>query len=226
MKKFETELAALRQQVVEMGNLTEQMFIRSTDMLTRPDGESLIPKIMRDEEQLDQFQLDVDAEAIRLLSLFRPVAADLRMIMSISRITSELERIGDHAVNMCEAYQLMISKTDTAPLSELVRMAKVVREMLHDSLDAFVQTDSRRASATIASDDMVDAINDQITEELLSDEIVREMIDGPVDIAARLAQLLIARSLERIADQTTNISEEVVYIVRGDDIRHPRLANL
>ena len=99
-------------------------------------------------------------------------------------------------------------------------MAAVVKGMISDALNSFVQSDIRKARATIASDNMVDALNDQVIGELLSVEAVREVTQGAGDLAGRLAQLLIARSLERIADQSTNISEEVVYMVKGHDIRH------
>ena len=133
------------------------------------------------------------------------------------------ERIGDHSVNMCESLQLTHAEKEIVWLPEVEKMASVVKVMVSDALNSFVQSDIRKARATIASDNMVDALNDQIVGELLSIEVVREMLKGPTDLATALAQLLIARSLERIADQATNISEEVVYMVEGDDIRHQTL---
>ena len=223
MKKMERELAVLRQQVIDMGNLTEQMVLHAIDAITDFKHEEITERVMKEEERLDQMQLDIDKEAIRLLTLYSPVAGDLRLIMSVSRITAELERIGDHSVNMCESLQLTHAEREIVWLPEVEKMASVVKVMVSDALNSFVQSDIRKARATIASDNMVDALNDQIVGELLSIEVVREMLKGPTDLASALAQLLIARSLERIADQATNISEEVVYMVEGDDIRHQTL---
>ena len=106
MKKMERELAVLRQQVIDMGNLTEQMVLQAIDAITDFKHQEITERVMKEEERLDQMQLDIDKEAIRLLTLYSPVAGDLRLIMSVSRITAELERIGDHSVNMCESLQL------------------------------------------------------------------------------------------------------------------------
>lgn len=220
MKKFEQELTELRHRVVEMGDLTEAMVRQAIEAISHTDDKRLFDSVFHDEERLDQMQLDIDKEAIRLLTVYSPVATNLRFIMSVSRITAELERIGDHATNMCESVQLMASKTKAPLLPEVLTMAGIVCGMVSDALNAFLQNDIKKAQSTIASDDMVDALDDQIIKELLSDEVVREVLKGPKDIAGALAQLLIVRSLERIADQSTNISEEVVYMVKGDDIRH------
>jgi phosphate transport system protein len=220
MKKFSDELAGLRQKVVEMGNLAEQMVDNAINAISAPGRDELIHKVVQDEDLLDHMQIKLDKESIRLLTIYSPVAGDLRFVMSVSRITSELERMGDHACNMCQAIQLMASKTGAPPLPMLLRMSGVVRTMVRDALDAFLHDDVQKAKATIASDDMADALNDQLIEELLSDEVVRTVVNQDKDIAGALAQLLIGRSLERIADQSTNVSEEIIYMVRGDDVRH------
>ena len=223
MKKFEQELAELRRRVVEMGNTTEIMVRQAIDSVFNAQNTKLVQSVLNKEEHVDQMQLEINRDAIRLLTVYSPVATDLRFILSVTRITAELERIGDHATNICENVQLMNAKTEASPLLEVQKMADIVRTMVRDALDAFVQSDYRKAQSVVAHDDIVDAVNDQIIEELLSDEVVREVITGPKDIAGALAQILIARSLERIADQATNISEEVVYMIKGDDIRHQTL---
>ena len=220
MKKFDQELATLKQRVVDMGELAESMVTRATRLLSNPHQEQLQQEVREREERLDQMQLDIDHEAIRLLTIYGPVAGNLRFIMSVSRITAELERMGDHAVNMCETVRLMVSKAETVLFSEVRNMARAVGGMVHDALAAFHQEDSKLAQTTMAVDDLVDALNDEILRELLSDEIVREALTGPADIASALGQMLIARSLERIADQATNVCEEIVYMVKGADIRH------
>ena len=219
MKKLEHDLEELRNQVIAMGNLTESMINAAIAVLI-DFSEERVATIIENESILDQKQLDIDQEAIRILTVYSPVAADLRLVLSVNRITAELERIGDHAVNLCENIQLMMSKTDSRPLTELKNMSNVVCGMISDALDSFSQQNSRKAKETIAKDDLVDALNDQIIETLLSDEVVKKALVGPTDIAGNMAQILLARSLERIADQCTNICEEVVYMVKGTDIRH------
>jgi phosphate transport system protein len=123
-------------------------------------------------------------------------------------------------VNLCESLQLMMAKTDAQLLPALHQMAEVIKTMISDALNAFTRSDIHKAQATIAGDNIVDVLNDQILEDLLSLERIREVLSGPTDIAAALTQLMIARSLERIADLSTNLSEEVIYMVEGSDIRH------
>jgi len=225
MKKFEHELAALRQRVVEMGELARQMVELASRAIADPAAE-VYHQVLASEEQLDQMQLDIDREAIRLLTVYGPVASDLRVILMVARINSELERVGDQAVNMCEDAQLMHAKTQGKVGPELIKMARLVTGMVRDSMAAFMQDEPKKAEEVLATDDIVDAINDQIVRELLSDQIVREAITGPVDIADKLALILISRSLERIADQATNICEEVVYMIKGADIRHKHEPNV
>ena len=130
MKKMERELAVLRQQVIDMGNLTEQMVLHAIDAITDFKHEEITERVMKEEERLDQMQLDIDKEAIRLLTLYSPVAGDLRLIMSVSRITAELERIGDHSVNMCESLQLTHAEKEIVWLPEVEKMASVVKPLI------------------------------------------------------------------------------------------------
>jgi phosphate transport system protein len=220
MKKFEHDLDELRQRVLTMGNLTEAMVGQAIDAIFDPHNQELFDQVLREEERLDEMQVEIDEEAVRMMTIYSPVASDLRFLMSVTRINTELERIGDNATNMCEAVQLMVSKSDIPPLPEMRKMATVVREMVADSIDAFVRHDARKAQNTIAHDDMVDALNDRIIAELLDDQTIEQALSEHHNISGALAQLLIARALERIGDQATNISEEVIYWVKGLDIRH------
>ncbi|OHB75686.1 MAG: phosphate transport system regulatory protein PhoU [Planctomycetes bacterium RBG_16_64_10] len=223
MKKFEQELVGLRRRVAEMGSLSETMVVGATNVIFDPHNQALFEKLSQDESRLDLMQLEIDRDATRMMTIYSPVASDLRFLLAVTRIDTELERIGDHVIDVCEAVQLMASKTETVPLPELRKMANLVKGMVSDSVSAFVQGDIRKAQATIAYDDMVDVVNDQILGELLDDHVVREVLVSDRNIAGALAQLLIARSLERIGDQAVNIGEEVVYMVKGLDIRHREL---
>ena len=219
MKKLENELEQLRLQVVEMGNLTEKMLNQAMDAINNSDNQQIVANVIAEEEKVDQMQVHIDKEAVRILTVYSPVAGDLRLVLTVSRITAELERIGDHAVNMCESLQLM-NDAQGQFLPEISKMANVVSEMVGNALNAFMHNDSEKAQVTIANDNLVDALNDKVIEKLLNVQTVRQALTGPKDVAGALAQMVISRSLERIADQATNIGEEVVYMVKGDDIRH------
>ena len=169
---------------------------------------------------MDQMQLDIDQEVVRLLTVYGPVASDLRYLLTVSKVTSNLERIGDQAVNMCETLRLMKNQSERSTQPQLSHMAQLVQNMLQQSLSAYINKDAKAPETIMGQDDVIDSINDQIARELLSDDIVREAIKAPQDIANIMAQILVARSLERIADQACNICEEVYYLVKGDDVRH------
>ena len=221
MKKFDRELTTLQQRLVEMANLTESMVALATRKLRDP-ARNGFGEVLKREDQLDQLQLDIDRAAIRLLTVYSPVAGDLRCVLTVSHVNTQLERIGDQAVNLCEYLQLLASKGHGTPVPKLRDMARLVSDMVHDAMAAYFEHDAAKAKATLGHDDLIDAMKDQITQELLSDDVAREVIAGSKDIAEAMGQILIARSLERIADHATNICEEVFYMVRGDDIRHRR----
>ena len=212
MKQFEHELAALKQRVVDMGNLAESMVASASDALIKADR-SRIEQVFADEPTLDRFQIEVDGEAIRLMTIYAPVAKDLRFLLMIARINSELERIGDQAVDNCEYVKLLSDRQP--PLDDLSKMSEIVLGMVHDALQAFQEEDTHKAQAVMRLDDRVDSLDAQVFRELL------EYPSADADSRARsLSLILVARSLERIADHATNICEEVFYLVEGADIRH------
>jgi phosphate transport system protein len=210
MKRFDQELAALKRRVVEMGDLAESMIDLSMKALATRDDESF-QAVLAQEDRVDQMQVAIDNEAVRLLTVYSPVAGDLRFILMVSRINTELERMGDHAVNMCEEIQLMAADTAMEVPAEIPKMGKTAQGMVRDALQAFYLADSVKAEKVMATDDLVDTLNDQV---------VRTVLSKRGDVAPSLAMILFAKSLERIADQATNICEEVIYMVRGADIRH------
>lgn len=220
MKQMETELDKLRASVSDMGMLTEKMVRQIAKAVKGIDQDTVFEKVIKEEDALDAMQLEIDKEAVRMLTIYSPVASDLRFVLSVTRVSAELERIGDHAKNICGSLQLMLNKANTQPIEQIQKMASLVEVMVKDSMDAFVQNDSRKARATITCDDMVDALNDQVIGEMLNDDVVRQGIEAPVDLAGAMSQILLSRSFERIGDQATNICEEVVYMVKGHDIRH------
>lgn len=218
MKKFEQEIEMLRNRLVEMGNLAQSAVTNAIAALS--DYKSGYARVQDNEDRLDHMQLEIDQEAVRLLTIYSPVAADLRFVLTVTHINTALERIGDQAIGLCHNIELASNHLDEAALPKLKRMGELAQGMVADAMQAFVRRDAYLARTTMLHDDMVDSMNDGILKELLSDEVVRDALTGPRDLAGALSHILIARSLERIADQATNICEEVVYMVEGDDIRH------
>ncbi len=222
MKKFDNELDALHQRIAEMATITQSMVTLAADGI-KDRGKDVRGEVAAFEERLDQMQMDVDHDAVRMLTVYGPVATDLRDLLVVTHVTAQLERIGDQVVNIVESLELMQTETDHRLRPEVCKMADLTCEMVSDALASYFDKDAAKAEATRAHDDMVDALNLQITKTLLSEEVLRDVLKGTKDMADALAQLLIARHLERIADQAVNICKEVVYMVSGDDVRHPNV---
>lgn len=219
MKKFDNELANLEERTAKMAALAQAMVALATEAIK--DRTRDIHKQVEDSEKLlDQMQTDIDHDAVRLLTVYSPVASQLRYVLVVTHITAQLERIGDQVVNVCEALDLMQSEPDHRVLGDLHKMSDFVLEMAEDAVTAFLDRDAEKATTTRTHDDIVDALHAQIVKKLLSDEVLHSVLKGTQDIADALAQILIARHLERIADQAVNICKEVVFLVKGDDVRH------
>jgi len=214
MKKFEEELASLKQRLMEMGGVAESMVASASNALLERDR-AIITQVLAAEERLDRFQIEIDSEAIRLITIYTPVAKDLRFLLMVVRINTELERIGDQAVNNCEYVEMFLSDPPPQPLSDLSRMTDITCGMVHDALQAFDREDLQKAKQVLKLDDAVDALNALTFRDLLNDRR-----DDPDILRRSMSLILLARSLERIADHATNICEEVIYMVEGEDIRH------
>ena len=215
-KRFDEDLSALKREVLAMGGVTESMISKTIDALVEREPD-LIRQVLADEEKMDVFQRSIDNETIRLIGVFTPVAGDLRVLLMITRINAELERCADLAVSNCYSYQnlKLLEEPPLKPLVDLPRMASLTEQMLHRALDAFVNGSAEEALAVVEADDEVDRLNDQIFRELLT-----YMLSDPRSISRALGLILAARAFERIADHVVNIAEDVVYAVRGEDIRH------
>ncbi len=223
MKKFEQELDALQQKLAEMGRVTAEMVgvsvaavaDRTVDLSDKADGL---------ESQLNQMQTDIDGEAMRLLTVYGPVASSLREILVMTHVTAQFERIGDQVVNVCESLQMMRPGTEPVAFEHIRSMSELAAGMVEDAILAYSGSDTALAEATRAQDDMVDSLNALVISELLSDDVVRAVVAGEQDVKDSLAEILIARHFERIADQAVNVCKEVVFMVQGDDVRHRRKA--
>lgn len=222
MKRFENELDDLQRRLSEMADLARSMVVLTANAV-KDRALDVRAEISESETKLNQMQTDIDHEAIRMLTIYGPVASDLRFLLVVTHVTAQLERMGDQTVNICQSLNLMTSApTEHPSAANISKMADLACEMVDDALDAFFSRNEEKAVATRRRDDVVDAMNDQVTKELLTDEPVGNLSQRGTSIADVMAQILTARSLERIADQAKNISKQVVYLVKAEDVRHVR----
>lgn len=212
-RRYEEELAHLRQLILEMGGLVERQIGDATASLATSDRALAEQTIERD-HQVNRYDVDIDDECLRLLALHQPAARDLRLITTSLKITTDLERIGDMAVNISER-AIDLSETPSPLQVDLPRMADTVRKMLRESLDAFVREDADLALTVCKEDDVIDALHAQMFAEVLG-----RMTRDPSLIVVGTVQLFVSKYLERIADHATNIAEMVIFMVKGKSIRH------
>lgn len=214
MKKFEHELEQLKQRVLNMGTVAESMVGWAADALNDRNRE-VMQHVVDNEPVLDRFQVEIDAEVVRLITIYSPTAKDLRFLLMVTRITTDLERMGDHAINTCESVQLLLERPTSTPPRDLSGMCDITRGMVRDALQAFADEDTDRAQKVLAADDDVDKLNGETFRDLLVDTC-----EDPQTINQSMTLILVARAIERIADHATNICEEVIYLVKGEDVRH------
>lgn len=214
-RHFEQELARVRQKLLEMGGRVEEMIGKASDSLTeRLPG--LCHEVLDADRLVDQMELEIDEACYTIMVRFQPAASDLRFLIAVMKIVTDLERMGDSTVNICQSVQQLSEEAPLKPYIDLPRMAKLVASMTREALDAFVQKDPTQAQRVTEADDEVDGLYRQLFRELLT-----FMIEDPKTVTRALHLLLIARNLERIADHATNIAEDVIYYVEGRDVRHP-----
>jgi phosphate transport system protein len=212
-RKFERELKGLRERLLGMGGLAERM-IRSAvaGLVSRDEG--LVEMVIAHEEEMDRLCIEIDDRCFTLLALRQPMASDLRFLVAGIKINSDLERIGDQALSIALRVRRLLRGPRVEPPEDIPRMSGLAEAMVHRSLEAFLRGDAELARAVIEADDEVDALRDQVFRGLLS----RMSADAGA-IPAALDLILVSRNLERIADHATNIAEDVIYIVRGEDVR-------
>jgi len=211
---FETELQALRNQLLTMGGLVEERVHRAVQALIHRKEDDASRVIAQDDE-INDLQMDIDDRCLKLLATQTPLAVDLRLITSAMKINADLERIGDQAVNIAESVLVLIPQPPLKPLIDIPRMATIAEKMIRDALDAFVKRDAGLARDVLRRDDEVDELKDQVFRELLT-----YMMADPGTIQRALSLILISRNLERIADHATNIAEDVIFIMEARDVRH------
>ena len=214
-RQFDKELAHLKALLMRMAVLAEEMIDAAVDgLVERTDKNAGM--VASHEQEVNRLQIEVDDQVVTLLAIRQPMATDLRFIVTASKTASDIERIGDQAKNIMENTLFLLKQPELKPLIDIPNMAEEAKKMVRNSIDSFVKQDVLLAQSVIDNDDKVDAYKDQILRELLT-----YMMADAAAIERSLALILISRNLERIGDHATNISEEVIYVVQGRDVRDP-----
>ena len=214
VRHFREELDVLKSRLLEMGGLAEQRVRRAVQGLAEREHD-LIESVLIGDEPINALQLEIDDRCLKLLALHQPMATDLRAVMAAVKINTDLERVGDLAVNIAEAAKRYAMHPPVKKLIDIPNMADLAQAMLRDALDSYVKRDMALARQVLHQDDSLDALKTQIFRELLS-----FMLKDPSTIEAALDLILVSRHLERIGDHATNIAEDVIFMVSARDVRH------
>ena len=213
-RHFEIKIDELKRQLLHMSGLSERIIRKALESLVRRNA-ALAEEVFANDREIDRLEIEVEERSIELLALQQPLASDLRFITSAIKISNDLERIGDHAVNIAGCAKTLVGLAPVRPLGDLPQLAEGAIGMLREALDAFVRRDAEAARRLVRRDDEVDTLNRQLFGELLS-----RMVRNPSEIEACMTLVLVGRNLERIGDLATNIAEEVVFIAEARVIKH------
>ena len=216
-RHFEHDLGQLKERLLWMGGLAERSVHQAVHAVLEGDA-TLADRVLDEENAINELQIEIDDRVVQLLALHQLMATDLRFVLAVSRINSDLERIGDQAVNIAQSALRILRHPRVKPYVDLPRMSELAEGMVRDALNAVVRGDTDLARTVLTRDDIVDSLRDQIFRELLS----YMMGDSSVVFPA-FDLILVAKNLERIGDHATNIAEDVIYMVVGRDVRHPAL---
>jgi phosphate transport system protein len=213
-RHFEDELATLQERVLAMAGLVEERLRLAVDTLTRRDA-AQIPDVIGGDQAVNDLHIEIDERAFTLLALHQPMARDLRTIVAAIKINTDLERVGDLAVNIGEAVERYLRHPPVKPLIDIPRMADIAQRMLRDAIEAFVRKEAALAQSVLDRDDELDGLKMQVFRELLT-----YMLQDAGTIEASIDLILVSRHLERVGDHATNIAEDVIFIVSARDVRH------
>jgi phosphate transport system protein len=211
---FQEELQQLKTRLLEMGGLAEERVRAIVQALVERHAPT-IERVLVGDTPINQLHIEIDSRCFKLLALHQPMAVDLRAIVSAVKINSDLERVGDLAINIAEAARRYMRHPPVKELIDIPRMADIAQGMLRDALDAYVRRDTALAHAVLNEDDKLDALKTQVFRELLT-----YMLQDPSTIEPALDLILISRHLERIGDHATNVAEDVIFMVSARDVRH------
>jgi len=213
-RHFDEELNELKSRLLLMGGRAEEVVHKAIDALKRRDR-ALAEEIFADDRAIDTLEVEIDERCVKLLALRQPVGQDLRFVTSALKIVNDLERVGDHAVNIAQSAVKLAGQPELKPLIDIPRMGAIATRMLTEALDAFVRNDAVAARRILTEDDEVDHLKSQLFRELLS-----YMMEKPETISRAIELILVSRNLERVADLATNVAEEVVFIAEARVVKH------
>lgn len=214
-RHFDEELKELYKEILKMGVLTQEAIFKSIEALKNRD-KNRAREVIDTDDKIDELELVVDERCIDLIARHQPMAGDLRFITTGMKINAELERIADLAVDIAQRVLELVDKPLLKPLIDIPKLSEIAQDMVRDSIDAFVKKDVSLAKKVVLSDDEADNLRNLVQEELINDYIAKD----PSTAARAVPLLLIARHLERICDHTTNIAEDVIYMVEGKVVKH------
>jgi phosphate transport system protein len=213
-RSFNDELEALQDRLLEMAGIVERVVAESSSAVLTRDA-SAAERIKQEDDRIDSLEVEIDERVVELLALQQPMASVLRQIIATNKVSNDLERVGDHAVNMAKAARRLADTNPLPAIREISEMVEITREMLSDALAAYVARNPVTARMVCATDDKVDDLRRSVFRIL-----VTHMLEDPKRIGGALELLLVSQNLERIADLATNIAEDVVFLVEGRMIKH------
>jgi len=214
VRHFQEELERLKARLLEMGGLAEEQVRLAVQGLVQRDR-ALVARVLTSDHPINSLHIEIDSRCFTLIALHQPMAVDLRSIVAAVKINTDLERVGDLAINIAEAALRYANHPPVKRLIDIPNMATIAQTMLRDALDAFVKRDTALAQQVLSADDQLDALKTQIFRELLT-----YMLQDPTTIEPALDLILISRHLERIGDHATNVAEDVIFMVSARDVRH------
>jgi len=213
-RHFHDELNEVKVRLLTMSGEAETALRLAVEALLERDLEKA-RQVIEGDKIINEMEVEIEESCIDLLALQQPMARDLRMLVAAIKISNDLERVGDHAVNLAQSAERISRGRPIAPEPEIVEMARLARDMLADALEAFVRGDAAAGREVCLRDDKVDALNRSVFRILLT-----HMMEEPASIGTALELFLVSRNLERVADLATNVAEEVVFLVEGKSIKH------
>ncbi|QAT18054.1 phosphate transport system regulatory protein PhoU [Candidatus Velamenicoccus archaeovorus] len=214
-RHFDEELAELKQEILIMGTMVEQAVDRAQEALKNLDAEEAHQIILED-RRIDEMELTLDEKTLRLLALMQPLAVDLRFVAMVMKITTDLERMADLAVDIAQRVIELAGRPLLKPLHDIPRLSLLAQQMIRDALEAFLKEDTEQAKKVILKDSEADQLRN-----LVQTELIRDFMEKDVSCVSRaLPLLLVARHLERICDHATNIAEDVIYMVSAKVVKH------
>lgn len=213
-RHFDEELKNLKQKLLHMADTAQEMIGLSVKALAERN-ESYAKQVFQLEDSVNRLEIEIEDAVLKLLALRQPAAGDLRLLTAILKINNDLERVADQTVNISENALDLLKNPPLKPLIDIPHMAQLAQKMIKNSIDAFVNQNPKLAQEVCQDDDEVDRINEQVFRELLT-----YMMEDPKSITRAVDLILVSRNIERIADHATNISEDVIFIVEGKNIKH------